>query len=127
MGQSTGVLVVYGDGLSRRLVEFLESGYSNRAISRCAGGFRARKQITESLSDSSVGNLIESEEEPDIVSDARTSVTVYFPGDTGRDDLDDSVELPGNNDQSLGRLEGLWSMELKYSVEMERTLVRSTD
>lgn len=128
MRQAITVLLACDDDPFRDgLVEFLESHPANTDISRCGDGFRATKQITESLSDSSVVILIESEEEPDIVSAMRAGATGYAPRDMGRDDLVNSVELPGNNDQSPGRLEGLWSTELKYSVEMERMSERSTD
>lgn len=154
MRQAIRVLLAYDDDLFRDgLVEFLESQRANTATSRCGDGreafgqakakradlapakmrlpgcdgFRATKQITESLPDSSVVILTESEEEPDIVSAMKAGATGYVPRDMGRDDLVNSVELPGNNDQSPGRLEGLWSTELKYSVEMERMSERSTD
>jgi DNA-binding NarL/FixJ family response regulator len=154
MRQATRVLLAYDDDLFRDgLVEFLESHPAITVVSRCGDGreafwqakakrpdlamakiclpgcdgFGATKQITESRPNSSVVVLTESEEEGAIVSAMKAGATGYVPRDTGRDDLVNSVELPGNNDQSPGRLEGLWSTELKYSVEMERMSEQSTD
>jgi DNA-binding NarL/FixJ family response regulator len=154
MRQATRVLLAYDDDLSRDgFEELLESHPATTVVSRCGDGreafwqakakrpylalakiclpgcdgFEATKQITECLPNSSVVILTESEEEGAIVSDMKAGATGYVPRDMGREDLVSCVELPGNNDQSPGRLEGLWSTELKYSVEMGRMSEQSTD
>ena len=154
MRQVIRVLLADDDDLFRGgLARFLETYPATTVISRCGDGreafrrakakrpdllltkihlpgcdgFEATKQTTESLPDTRVVILTESEEERDIVSALKAGATGYLAKDMGRDDLAKSVGLLGNNDQIHGRLEGLWSTELKYSVEMEGMSEQSTD
>ena len=104
MGQATRVPIAYDDGLSRCLVKFLESQPFNMAILRCGDCFPTTKQINESLPDSSVVTLIESEEEPDIGSAVRARATGYVP----RDMAAIILSIPSNCLATMIRALGGW-------------------